>query len=84
MARQRSYRIKLSQKERKVTKHIQKHTNSLNLRMRCAVILAADENRSKAPKTYAQIASISGACGSMVIVVLKAFTENGFAFATVF
>lgn len=81
MARQRSYRIALSLKERKVIKHVQKHTNSLNRRMRCAVILAADENRSKAPKTYAQIASISGVCVSTVISVLKAFTENGFKFA---
>ena len=77
MARTRLYHIQLSKKERRVIRHFQKKTGSSNARTRCAILLAADPN-GRDEKSYAEIASSSGACINTVIKTLKEFTESGF------
>lgn len=78
MAKNRSYHVVLSQKERKIIKHFQKKTKSSNARARCAVILAADTSNGRAEKSYSELATMSGVCVSTVINVLKAFLDGGF------
>lgn len=77
MARDRSYAIALSKKERKTIRHFQKKTSSTNARTRCAILLQADENQHPG-RNYAEIASASGACVQTVISTLKEFLEEGF------
>ena len=77
MARPRSYHINLSKKERKTIRHFQKKTSSPNARTRCAILLSADSD-GRHEKSYAEIASSSGACVTTVIKTLKEFLDTGF------
>ena len=77
MARPRSYHINLSKKERRTIRHFQKKTSSQNARTRCAILLAADPD-GRHGKSYAEIASSSGACVTTVIKTLKEFLDTGF------
>ena len=78
MARPRTYRISLSDKERKVMRHLQKKTGSLNVHARLNVLLSADESRYDGDSmTYGDIAHRSGVCKSTVISTLKDYCEEG-------
>ena len=77
MARQRSYNIYLSKKERHIIRHFQKKTSSANARTRCAILLFADLSRYPG-KSYNDIATASGACISTVIRTLSDFLASGF------
>lgn len=80
MARPRSYRVKLTKGERKAIRRLQKKNPSSNAKTRYAIILAADENRSrKEILTYQEIADKSGASVPTVIDTLKKYCSEGLA-----
>ena len=81
MARTRSHRIALSNKERKNLRQLQKRAKSPNARTRYAILLAADENAHGSHITNGDIANASGASIPTVINTLKKYCEGGLAAA---
>ena len=77
MARPKLYRIALSKKERSLVKKIQRKTESPTVRTRCAILLAADENRWGQIRNNTQIANMSGASIPTVVSTLKSFCTDG-------
>lgn len=77
MARPKLYRIALSGKERSLVKKIQRKTESPTVRTRCAILLAADENRWGQMRNNTQVANMSGASVPTVVAALKAFCTGG-------
>ena len=56
MARLRSCRVSLSNKERKIIRHLQKKATSSNARTQYAILLAADENKHKSIPSNSDLA----------------------------
>ena len=79
MARQREYRVLLSQKERKIIKRLQRRASSPNRRIRYSIILEADEKRCGRVRTYKEIASAAGSSVCTVISTLKTYCSEGLA-----
>ena len=77
MSKPRVYRVFLSKKERHVIRHLQKKTSSSNARTRYAIILAADEAKSKTIPTYQEIGVQAGASVPTVIDTLRRYTADG-------
>ena len=77
MARQREYRVLLSQKERKIIKRLQRRASSSNRRIRYSIILEADEKRCGRVRTYKEIASAAGTSVCTVISTLKTYCSEG-------
>lgn len=77
MARQREYRVLLSQKERKIIKRLQRRASSSNRRIRYSIILEADEKRCGRARTYKEIASAAGTSVCTVISTLKTYCSEG-------
>ncbi len=73
MARLRSCRVSLSDKERKIIRHLQKKATSSNARTRYAILLAADENKHKNIPSNSDLAVASGASIPTVIDTLKKY-----------
>ena len=78
MARERSFHVMLSHRERKTIMRFQKKTSSVNARTRCAILLAADTSKGRHEKTYREIASASGASETTVITTIREFITVGF------
>ena len=78
MAKNRSFRITLTHRERKTIMRFQKKTSSVNARTRCAILLAADTSKGRSEKTYSEVASASGASVATVITTLREFLTAGF------
>ena len=78
MARERSFHVMLSHRERKTIMRFQKKTSSVNARTRCAILLAADTSKGRHEKTYREIASASGASETTVITTIREFVTVGF------
>lgn len=81
MARLRSCRVWLSNKERKIIRHLQKKATSSNARTRYAILLAADENKHKNIPSNSDLAAASGASIPTVIDTLKKYCQEGIAAA---
>ena len=81
MARERSYRVELSQKEYEVIKHHAKREKSANAKMRCKIIMKADESRHPGGLTYKQVAEKCGCSETTVITTLREFCTQGVAAA---
>ena len=77
MSRNRSNRISLTKKERRIIRHLQKKTKSSNARTRYAILLAADESAHGHDISNADIANVSGACVATVIDTLKKYCSSG-------
>lgn len=79
MPRPRSYRIALTHRERETIRHFRrKKSTSYYAKIRCSVLLAADESNSKNVPTYQEIADKSGTSVPTVIDTLKKFSKIGF------
>ena len=78
MAKNRSFHIMLSHRERKTIMRFQKKTSSGNARTRCAILLAADTSKGRSEKTYSEVASAAGASVATVITTLREFLTVGF------
>ena len=81
MARSRTYHIRLSSKERKSIRHLQKKAVSPNARTRYAILLAADESLCKEPPSNREIAAHAGASIPTVIDTLRKYCQSGLATA---
>lgn len=81
MARERTYRISLSKRERKNIKQLQRKATSANARTRYAVLLAADEHAHGYHLTNSDIATASGASIPTVIDTLKKYCTDGLSAA---
>lgn len=81
MARDRTYHIHLSHKERKSIRHLQKKAVSPNARTRYAILLAADENSYKERSSNSEIATRAGASIPTVIDTVRKYCQSGLAAA---
>ena len=76
MAKPRAYIFELSDAQRAALKHVQKKATSDYAKVRCSIVLAADESRRQKPLTYKQIANRVGCCENTVIATLKEYCES--------
>lgn len=79
MAKGRTYRIFLSNCERKKIRKLQKRATSIYARTRYNIILNADESLWDGVPTYGQIADCAGVSVPTVIDTLRDYIENGLA-----
>mgnify|MGYP002868468961 CR=1 FL=1 len=77
MARERQYRVHLTEKERKIVKHFRKKSSCDTQRKRYDVILNSDEGKYGCDSTYEVIAARTGVCVTTVINVLRIFCREG-------
>lgn len=78
MPRTRTYRVELSQDERKLLQNMKRRKDlSSNAKTRLDIILAADENFSKKILTYQEVANKAGASYPTVVNTLKSYCSFG-------
>ena len=76
MSRPRAYSIFLDDDERRILKNIIRRTTSDNRRLRCRILINADESKH-ASQTYLEIAQASNCTERTVITTLKEFCQFG-------
>ena len=77
MARERQYRVHLTERERKIVKHFRKKSSCDTQRKRFDVILNSDEGKYGRDSTYELIAARTGVCVTTAINVLRIFCREG-------
>lgn len=82
MAREKQYRVHLTEKERRIIKHFRKKSSCDTQKKRFDVILNADEGKYGCGSTYEMIASRTGVSPTTVISVLKLYCREGLEKAT--
>lgn len=82
MAKEREYRVCLTEKERKIYKHFRKKSSCATQRKRFDVILNADEGKYRCNDSYKDIAARTGVSVTTVISVLRVFCREGLERAT--